>query len=97
MLIPAGCVNQQLHQTLLLQENRQLEHRLLVAQAQADDLRRENESLRNRISQDPQPESDVSLTPPEMPKAIFPDPPSGTATPDAPAGGEPPPVWNPNR
>jgi hypothetical protein len=45
-MLCSGCSHQQMHQSMLLQENRRLENALYVTHAQLTDLKRENESLR---------------------------------------------------
>lgn len=47
-LAAAGCASSQLHQSLLLQENRRLEDALYTTHAQVADLKRENDWLRSK-------------------------------------------------
>jgi len=107
-LIAAGCTSTQLHQSLLLHENRQLEDALYVAHAQVADLQRENDLLRKQ-------QSSESLAPPvrsrtdsglddwdfgpplEMPKVILPDEPGTTEAPEFMRGSQTVPPWTPRR
>jgi hypothetical protein len=103
--IAAGCANSQMHQSLLMHENRRLEDALYAAHAQAADLKRENDSLRGQQGNEfPQPpersragswEDDVELIQPiEMPRVILP---GTTEVPESLRGSEMIPTWTPRR
>jgi hypothetical protein len=101
----AGCANTQLHQSLLLHENRQLEDALYVAQAQVSDLRRENDWLREQKDNtypDPserfreEPWNDIVPTI-EMPKVILDEESGTTEVPMLLRGSQSLPLWTPVR
>jgi len=103
--ISAGCTNTQLHQSLLMHENRRLEDALYVAHAQVTDLRRENDLLREQqenVYHNPTEQSREdpwkNIVPTiEMPK-VFLDEDSGTT--EVPAllrGSQSIPLWTPVR
>jgi len=109
-LVAAGCVGtqQQLHKSLLLHENRQLEDALFVSQAQIADLKRENDSLRRQQTSETRTppgrsRSDSWLDdwdfgqPLEMPKVILPGDSGTTDVPEALRGSQMFPVWMPTR
>jgi hypothetical protein len=102
-----GC-NSQLHQSLLIHENRRLEDALYVSQAQVAQLKRENNSLweqqRNETPLSPDRsrsgtwDDDLDLIPPvEMPKVIVPGGSGTTEVPDFMKGSQAVPVWTPRR
>jgi len=105
----AGCTStqQQLHQSLLLHENRQLEDALYVAQAQVADLQRENDVLRQQQtgesrtpSRRPSRDSwldDWDFQPPELPTVILPDDAGSTEIPEALQGSQMLHIWSPVR
>jgi len=108
----AGCTSSQLHQSLLMQENRQLEDALYTVQAQASDLKRENEWLRSKQdtgavepprrthngSLNLDEEFDFDNAPPfEMPKVILPGQSGTTEVPEALRGSQIVPIWTPRR
>ena len=108
VLAAAGCTSSQLHQSLLMHENRQLEDALYTAHAQVADLQRENDLLRKQ-------QASESLTPPvrprtdpgfddwdfgpplEMPKVILPDQPGTTEVPEFMRGSQTVSPWTPRR
>ena len=105
--VASGC-NTQLHQAMLLHENRRLEDALYTTQAQVAHLKRENNSLReqqvNEIPLSPGRsrsdawEDDVRLIPPvEMPKVILPGESGTTDVPDSMKGSQMVPLWTPVR
>lgn len=108
VLIAAGCASSQLHQSLLLHENRQLEDALYAAQAHVADLERENDLLRKEQASEalgtlgqPRPgfrddDFDIIL-PMDMPKIILPGEPSTTEVPEALRGSHMIPIWMPRR
>jgi len=109
-LAAAGCAStqQQLHQSLLLHENRQLEDALYVAQAQVADLQRENDVLRaqqtsesrtspRRASTDSWLDDWDLGTPIEVPKVILPNDSGTTEVPEFMRGSQAFPVWIPVR
>ncbi|MCL2006205.1 MAG: hypothetical protein FWG73_08600 [Planctomycetaceae bacterium] len=107
-LVTAGCSNSQLHQSLLLHENRQLEDALYAASAQLADLRRENNALRKQQSnefhepmtrnRDDVWEDDFDMfTPFEMPRVLLPDEPSTTELPARLRESQAIPIWSPVR
>jgi len=109
-LVVAGCASsqQQLHQSLLLHENRQLEDALYVAQAQVADLRRENDSLRRQQTSESRtpsrrPDTDSWLDdwdfgpPLEMPNVILPGDTGTTEVPESLRGSQTFPIWMPVR
>ena len=98
-LVVTGCASSQLHQSLLLQENRQLEDALYVAHSQVVDLQRENNWLRNKQNDDSLDlNEDFDLIPPyEMPKVILPSQPGTTELPDALKGSQGMRTWSPRR
>ena len=106
--IAAGCGNSQLHQSLLLHENRRLEDALYVSHVQIADLQRENSMLRTRqggeFRQSPRRDQhdswdeDFELVPPvEMPKIFLPSGSGTTDVPDSLRGSQTIPVWTPQR
>ena len=109
--IAAGCASStssQLHQSLLLQENRQLEDALYVAHSQVTELKRENDLLRStqetgnvtpiRRSYNGSLEEEFDVVPPyEMPKVILPGQSGTTEVPDALKGSQVMPTWTPRR
>ena len=112
VLVATGCGNSRLHQSLLLHENRQLEHALFVAHAQITDLQRENNSLRrqqtNEFSEPPRrPRVDswnddwgfppVELPPMEMQRILVPDESGTTEVPALLRGSQMIPTWSPDR
>ena len=109
VFIAAGCAGSQLHQSLLLHENRQLEDALFVAYAQVADLQRENEVLRRqRANESFEPprqsrgnswDDDWDLFPPmEIPPVILPDEPGTTDVPEwLIRGSQTMPTWSPTR
>ena len=108
VLAVAGCASSQLHQSLLLQENRRLEDALYVAHTQATDLKRENDLLRKRQAngvlelpghsylESLEDELDINQ-PFEMPKVILPSEPGTTEVPEALRGSQAIPIWKPRR
>ena len=110
VLAMAGCASSQsqLHHSLLLYENRQLEDALYTAHAQVADLQRENDLLRKQ-------QSDESLAPPrrqraeswfdefdvvpslEMPTVILPSNSGTTEVPESLRGSQLIPIWTPRR
>jgi len=106
--VAAGCGNSQLHQSLLLHENRQLEDALYATRAQVADLQRENSMLQTRhggkFLRSPEREQhdswdeDIRLMPPvEMPKIFLPSESGTTDVPDSLQGSQMIPVWTPKR
>ena len=109
-LMAAGCANtqQQLHQSLLLHENRQLEDALFVSQAQITDLKRENDSLRRQQTSESRTPTERSRTDSwldgwdfdpslEMPKVILPGDSGTTEVPESLRGSHMFPIWMPTR
>ena len=108
-LVVAGCAGtqQQLHQSMLLHENRQLEDALYVAQAQVADLQRENDGLRkqqtgeSRVpSRRPSNDSwldDWNIDPIEMPRVILPGDAGTTEVPEALRDSQTMHIWSPVR
>ena len=109
-LAAVGCTSSQLHQSLLLQENRRLEDALYVSHSQVVDLKRENDWLRSKqgteMVEPPgrsyngslKEEFDFDLVPPfEMPRVILPGHPSTEEVPEALRGSDSMPVWKPRR
>ena len=107
-LMAMGCASSQLHQSLLLQENRRLEDALYVSHAQVVDLKRENDWLRNkqgtemveppRRSYDGSLEEEFDRVPPfEMPRVILPGHSGTEEVPEALRGSDSMPVWKPRR
>lgn len=107
-LAAAGCGSSQLHQSLLLHENRRLEDALYTAHAQVADLRRENDALRKQQeneylepsghSRTGSLDDDLDILPPlEMPKVILPHEPGRTEIPEALKGSQTIPIWSPRR
>ena len=108
-LVAAGCASsQQLHQSLLLHENRRLEDALHVAHAQVADLKRENNALRGQQTNESfvpskRPSTDSWLDdwdfgePLEMPKVILPGEPGTTEVPESLRGSQGFPIWMPRR
>ena len=105
-IVTAGCASTQLHQSLLLHENRQLEDALYAAHAQLADLKRENNSLRQQQSSGlPEPPIHNStdaweddLFPPfEMPKIILPEEPGSTVLPELLRDSQTIHIWSPVR
>jgi len=106
-LVAAGCANSQLHQSLLLQENRQLEDALFVAHAQVADLQRENDWLRNRQENESgRPprratgtfdEEFDNVQPFEMPTIILPGQIGTEEVPESLRGSQTMPIWQPVR
>jgi hypothetical protein len=103
--ISVGCTSTQLHQSLLLHENRQLEDALYVAQAQVTDLRRENDWLRDQqenVYPAPakrlrgEPWNDIVPTI-EMPKMILDEESGTTEVPMLLRGSQSIPLWTPVR
>ena len=108
VLATAGCTSSQLHQSLLMHENRQLEDALYTAHAQVADLQRENDLLRKQ-------QTSESLAPPvrsrtdsgfddwdfgpplEMPKVILPSESGNTEVPEFMKGSQTVPHWTPRR
>jgi|GEM_PF-3091271 len=106
--IAAGCTNTQLHQSLLMNENRQLEDALYVAHAQITDLKRENDALRGQQANgysEPPGRSGVNFweeewedaIPVEMPRVILSDEEGTTEVPDFLRGSDLIPTWSPVR
>ena len=105
--VAAGCGNSQLHQSLLLHENRRLEDALYVSHVQIADLQRENSMLRTQqggefIKSPGRGRSnswdDLELTEPvEMPKIMLPSGSGTTDVPDSLRGSQTIPVWTPQR
>ena len=106
----AGCASSQLHQSLLLQENRQLEDALYTVHAQVTELQRENDWLRDKqdagmvepprrsYNKSLEEEFDFDVAPPyEMPKVILPGQPGTTEMPEALRGSQVMPFWKPRR
>lgn len=107
-LAAAGCTSSQLHQSLLMHENRRLEDALYAAHAQTVELKRENDLLRNKQDADsielPMQSDDrvldenFDLAPPvEMPKVILPEQPGTSGVPEALKGAQIIPLWQPKR
>ena len=108
-LVAAGCASSQMHQSLLLQENRQLEDALYMSHAQVADLKRENDWLRSKQGETVEPprrsfggsleeEFDFDISPPfEMPKVILPGQSGTEEVPAALRGSHSVPVWTPRR
>ena len=109
-LVAAGCAStqQQLHQSLLLHENRQLEDALYVAQAQVADLERENDLLRKQQANETLVppgrtraglrDNDVEIIPPlDLPKVILPGESGTTEVPESLRGSHMIPMWMPRR
>jgi len=104
-LVAAGCAGtqQQLHQSMLLHENRQLEDALYVAQAQVADLQRENDVLRKQQTGESRtptrrPSSDSwlddwNIEPIEMPRVILPADTGTTDVPEFMRGSQVIPIW----
>jgi hypothetical protein len=103
----SGC-NSQLHQSMLMHENRRLEDALYSTQAQVAHLKRENNSLRA------QQEGEIPLSPVrsrpstwdddfdiiptiEMPKVIVPSESGTSEVPDSLKGSQVVPIWTPRR
>ena len=104
VLAAAGCGNSQLHQSLLLHENRRLEDALYVSHAQIADLQRENDTLRKQQQDEILPPSgrswgkDIELDPPfEMPPVLLPNEPGTTDVPESLRGSQTFPRWSPRR
>ena len=103
--IVTGCMNTQLHQSLLIHENRRLEDALYATHAQVADLKRENNRLRGQqdsefpgSSRRFQSESwEDDLEPFEMPKVILPSEPGTSEIPELLRGSQALPVWSPRR
>ena len=104
-LLVAGCASTQLHQSLLMHENRQLEDALFVAQAQVANLERENDLLRKQQTREslvpPEPTrwgDGFDVVPPiEMPRVILPSQTGTTEVPESLRGSQMFPVWMPVR
>ena len=105
-LVVAGCASSQLHQSLLIHENRQLEDALFVAHAQVADLERENDLLRKQQTSEyfvPPGHTglrndDFDVMPPlEMPRVILPGETGTTEIPESLRGTQMFPVWMPVR
>jgi len=110
-LVAAGCAGtqqRQLHKSLLLHENRQLEDALFVSQARIADLQRENDALRRQQTGESRtppgrPRSNSWLddwefdTPLEMPTVILPGDSGTTEIPESLRGSHMFPVWMPVR
>jgi hypothetical protein len=105
--VASGC-NSQLHQSLLLHENRRLEDALYVSHAQVAHLQRENISLREQQGSEifPSPgrthsktwDEDIDLIPPvEMPRVILPSELETTEVPETLKGSQMIPIWTPLR
>jgi len=103
--LSAGCTNTQMHQSLLMHENRRLEDALYVAQAQVTDLRRENDFLREqqehtyhntsgRTREDPWNDFVPTI---EMPKVILDEDTGTTEVPALLRGSQVIPIWTPVR
>ena len=108
VLAAAGCTSAQLHQSLLMHENRQLEDALYTAHAQVADLQRENDLLRKQQTSESlappvRPRTDPGFddwdfeTPLEMPKVILPDGLGTTEVPEFMRGSQTIPPWTPRR
>ena len=105
--VTSGCANTNLHQSLLLHENRQLEDALYTAHAQLADLKRENNSLRIHSSEYQNVpihnnrdvwENEQELFPPfEMPRIILPDESGTTELPALLRETQAMPIWSPVR
>jgi len=102
--IATGCKSSQLHQSLLIHENRQLEDALYSTHAQIADLQRENDWLReqaNDYSESPRRSRsrswDDDLEPFEMPKVILPSETGTTEAPEWLKGSQTIHVWSPRR
>ena len=106
--VAAGCGSSQLHQSLLLHENRRLEDALYVSHVQIADLQRENCVLRTQQGGEFRKSSkrdwrdswddDLELMEPvEMPKVILPSGSGTTDVPDSLRGSQTIPVWTPQR
>ena len=105
--ITAGCSNSQLHQSLLLHENRQLEDALYATSAQLADLRRENNALRKQQSGEfHEPpvrhrtdvwEDDLDMLPFEIPRVFLPDESGTTELPGMLRESQMIPIWSPVR
>ena len=106
--VAAGCGNSQLHQSLLLHENRRLEDALYATRVQVADLQRENSMLRTQRGSEfiESPgydrhdswDGDMRLVPPvEMPKIFLPSDSGTTDVPDSLRGSQMIPVWTPKR
>ena len=106
-LIAAGCASSQIHQSLLLHENRQLEDALYVAHAEVADLRRENDLLREQQNESLVPsgrsrtglwDDGFDIDPPlEVPKVILPSDSGTTEIPESLRGSQVIPIWTPAR
>ena len=98
-------MSQQVHQSLLMHENRQLEDALYVARAQVADLRRENDWLRehefsesSKRSQSGAWDDDFErIQPFEMPKVILPSDSDSTEVPELLRGSQTIHIWSPRR
>ena len=105
--VAVGCTNTQLHQSLLMHENRQLEDALYVAHAQITDLKRENDALRgqpaNGYSELPGRSDAIwdeewdDTVPIEMPRVILPHEEGTTEVPGFLRGSDIMPTWSPVR
>jgi len=109
--ITLGCANSQMHQSLLMHENRRLEDALYVAHAQLSQLKQENDVLRGRqtgeiLELPTRSRSDSwwddgfdfdSTQPFEMPTVILPDESETSEVPDVLKGSQTLPIWSPVR
>ena len=106
----AGCASSQVHQSLLLQENRQLEDALHVAHSQVVELKRENDWLRSKQETEVgkplkrsytgtvEEEFDFDIAPPfETPKVILPGQSGTEEVPESLRGSQMIPIWTPVR
>jgi hypothetical protein len=106
--LAAGCVNPQMHQSLLIHENRRLEDALYAVHAQVADLKRENGRLREQQANGFFGSSDQSRVGSwndhlsdypsvEMPKVILPIGTGTTEVPETLRGSQTVPDWSPDR
>ena len=107
-LATAGCTSTQLHQSLLVNENRRLEDALYTVHAQVADLQRENDLLRqqqtNKFLESPGLsrsgfwDDDFDIDQPlEMPKVILPGNSGMTEIPESLGGAQMIHTWTPVR
>ena len=106
-LIAAGCANSRLHQSLLLQENRQLEDALFTAHARIADLQRDNDWLRDRQENERSrpsrrttevfDEEFDNVLPFEVPTIILPIQSGTEEVPESLRGSQMMPIWQPVR
>ena len=98
--VAAGCASSQVHQSLLMQENRRLEDALYVAHAQVGELKRENDFLRNKQetgSIGPLEDEFDMDAPFEIPKVMLPGQSGTEEVPESLRGSQVMPTWRPRR